>query len=595
MNAIAQRLEALRQEMRQNKIQATIIPGTDPHASEYLAKHWQVRNWISGFTGSAGTAVVTLDKALLWTDSRYFIQAENQLAGTGFELMKDRLPETPDIVTWLLNVLQENDTVGLDLRLFSHQTIVHYQQRFATKNIRIESIDLIGAIWNDRPGLPQNPVMLFDTEFTGKTVAEKLASVRNKMSEQNADVLVISALDELAWLYNIRGNDIKFNPLVMAYAVVTKTEALLFIDQQKLDAASRSYIDQAQISLFDYQEITAYLENLDPQTSVWIDGQVLNQSLFECLPKTVRIVDLASPIKLLKSIKNETEIAGFRKAMIKDGVALTKFFKWLEEQVDSNSIIEYTVGEKLKELRQAQANFQGESFNTICGYGPNAAMNHYSAKKDSSSTIGRDEMLLIDSGGQYLEGTTDITRTLKLGKASDQEKRDYTLVLKGMIALSQAKFPKNTRGSQLDVLARQFLWQNAYNFGHGTGHGIGHFLCVHEGPQSIRMEENSTTLEPGMVISNEPGLYRDHAYGIRIENLILVKPFDQTVFGEFYEFETLTLCYIDQSLMDVELLTADEIDWINRYHKMVFERLAPSLSNDEKAWLQNKCRTIAKN
>lgn len=595
MNAIAQRLEALRQEMRQNKIQATIIPGTDPHASEYLAKHWQVRNWISGFTGSAGTAVVTLDKALLWTDSRYFIQAENQLAGTGFELMKDRLPETPDIVTWLLNVLQENDTVGLDLRLFSHQTIVHYQQRFATKNIRIESIDLIGAIWNDRPGLPQNPVMLFDTEFAGKTVAEKLASVRNKMSEQNADVLVISALDELAWLYNIRGNDIKFNPLVMAYAVVTKTEALLFIDQQKLDAASRSYIDHAQISLFDYQEITAYLENLDPQTSVWIDGQVLNQSLFGCLPKTVRIVDLASPIKLLKSIKNETEIAGFRKAMIKDGVALTKFFKWLEEQVDSNSITEYTVGEKLKELRQAQANFQGESFNTICGYGPNAAMNHYSAKKDSSSTIGRDEMLLIDSGGQYLEGTTDITRTLKLGKASDQEKRDYTLVLKGMIALSQAKFPKNTRGSQLDVLARQFLWQNAYNFGHGTGHGIGHFLCVHEGPQSIRMEENSTTLEPGMVISNEPGLYRDHAYGIRIENLILVKPFDQTVFGEFYEFETLTLCYIDQSLMDVELLTADEIDWINRYHKMVFERLAPSLSNDEKAWLQNKCRTIAKN
>ncbi|WP_068598416.1 aminopeptidase P family protein [Vaginella massiliensis] len=595
MNAIAQRLEALRQEMRQNKIQATIIPGTDPHASEYLAKHWQVRNWISGFTGSAGTAVVTLDKALLWTDSRYFIQAEIQLAGTGFELMKDRLPETPDIVTWLLNVLQENDTVGLDLRLFSHQTIVHYQQRFATKNIRIESINLIGAIWNDRPGLPQNPVMLFDTEFTGKTVAEKLASVRNKMSEQNADVLVISALDELAWLYNIRGNDIKFNPLVMAYAVVTKTEALLFIDQQKLDAASRSYIDQAQISLFDYQEITAYLENLAPQTSVWIDGQVLNQSLFECLPKTVRIVDLASPIKLLKSIKNETEIAGFRKAMIKDGVALTKFFKWLEEQVDSNSIIEYTVGEKLKELRQAQANFQGESFNTICGYGPNAAMNHYSAKKDSSSTIGRDEMLLIDSGGQYLEGTTDITRTLKLGKASDQEKRDYTLVLKGMIALSQAKFPKNTRGSQLDVLARQFLWQNAYNFGHGTGHGIGHFLCVHEGPQSIRMEENSTTLEPGMVISNEPGLYRDHAYGIRIENLILVKPFDQTVFGEFYEFETLTLCYIDQSLMDVELLTAEEIDWINRYHKMVFERLAPSLSNDEKAWLQNKCRTIAKN
>lgn len=592
MNEIVKRLESLRQEMIKNDVKATIIPGTDPHASEYLAKHWHERNWIAGFTGSAGTAVVTLDKALLWTDSRYFIQAETQLANTGFELMKDRLPETPTIPTWLTQNLEPNDHVGLNLQMFSNDTFRQYQTQFLTKNINIKSIDLIAKIWTDRPHLPQNPILIFNEKYAGKSVNEKLTEVRKEMSKSLADTYVISALDEIAWLFNIRGNDVKFNPLVIAYAVIEQENATLFIDENKLDENALNYFEKNQISIKPYPNIDAFLSQINNDSTVLFDGRILNQSLYESLPESVKKVNTASSISLLKSIKNQTEIKGFRQAMIKDGVALTKFFKWLEENVDSKEITEHTVGKKLIEFRKEQTHFQGPSFNTICGYAANGAMNHYSAKKDSASTIGRNELLLIDSGGQYFEGTTDITRTLKLGQATAQEKKDYTLVLKGMIALSEAKFPKNTRGTQLDAFARQFLWQNAYNFGHGTGHGIGHFLCVHEGPQSIRMDENPVTLKPGMIVSNEPGLYRDFQYGIRIENLILVEEFQQTDFGEFYQFETLTLCYIDTGLIDLELFNQNERTWLNNYHQMVFDRLSPQLSTDESEWLKHKCKPI---
>ncbi len=591
MNQINNRLELLRSEMKKNGVSATIIPGTDPHASEYLAKHWQERNWISGFTGSAGTAVITLDKAAVWTDSRYFIQAENQLNDSEFFLMKDRLPETPDIITWLLEELSENAVIGLNPEMFAHQVFIGYQTRLNHKKINIKSIDFIDLIWKNRSSLPQNPLKIFDVKYAGISVKEKLENIRKAILRLDTTVYVLSNLDEIAWVYNIRGNDVNFNPLVISYAVIEKDHAHFFVDKEKLTEETIAYFDLNEIIIHDYNEIYKFLNELNSESKILFDGQKLNQNLFESIPKTCQTIYANSPITDQKSLKNRVEAEGFRKAMIKDGVALTRFFIWLENNIHQ-SITEYNVGEELIKFRSEQELFQGASFNTICGYAGNGAMNHYSAKKDSAAVLGTKDLILIDSGGQYLDGTTDITRTLKLGEATAQEKKDYTLVLKGMIALSQAKFPINTRGSQLDVLARQFMWEEAINFGHGTGHGVGHFLCVHEGPQSIRMEENSVTLKPGMVLSNEPGIYRTNEYGIRIENLLLVTEAEKTEFGDFLHFETLTLCPIDQTLIDFDLLSLKDKKWLNNYHRTVYEKLSPSLDENEKLWLEEKCKPI---
>lgn len=591
MNIYKERLALLREEMKKNGVHATIIPGTDPHISEYLAKHWQERNWIAGFTGSAGTAVVTLDKAALWTDSRYFIQSENQLAGTSFSLMKDRMPDTPDIISWLKSELREGEKLGLNPQMFTHQQFTSYQKSLSNKNISIQSVDLMDVIWTDRPALPNNLVEIYEEKYAGKSAQEKLKDVRAEMQKVDANIYVIASLDEIAWLLNIRGSDVNFNPLVISYAVVENNSVNLFIDEQKLDNKAKEYLDSIGVWVKPYSSITDFLSQLDAQSKVLFDSTRLNQSLYEALPSTAKVIETLSPITLLKSIKNEIEIEGIRQAMIKDGVALTQFFIWLENNIDK-SITEYTVGEELLKYRARQDLAKGPSFGTICGYAANGAMNHYSAKKDTAALLGRDALVLIDSGGQYLDGTTDITRTMKFGEPTEKERKDYTLVLKGMIALSYAKFPHNTRGSQLDVLARQFLWQNNLNFGHGTGHGVGHYLCVHEGPQNIRTDENPTVLQEGMIVSNEPGMYRDGEYGIRIENLILVRETEKTSFGIFYEFETLTLFPIDTNLIDRTLFTDSEKEWLNNYHQMVYERLSPNLNHDEKKWLKEKCKTL---
>ena len=592
MEKILDRLASLRKVMKQNGISATIIPGTDPHGSEYLPNKWKERTWISGFNGSAGTAVVTLEKAALWTDSRYFIQAEDQLKDTTFELMKMKMPETPSINDWIIQQLNDGDVVGLNPQMFSHNAFLENYNDFTFNNINVKSLDLIDEAWQNRADLPQNPIFLFDVKYAGKSASEKIAEVRKEMKQAKTNVYIMNSLDEIAWLYNIRGNDVNFNPLAISYAAIDTEKAYLFIDEKKVSEEIKISLKEQGVEIKDYLDIYSYLENLSNEAHVFVDGNRINQSLFETIPTTSTVKLATSIVTNLKTIKNETELEGFRNAMVKDGVALTKFFIWLEENVAQNNIDEVTISEKLIEFRATQENFKGPSFGTICGYADHGAMNHYSATPETAYKIGTDKMLLIDSGAQFLEGTTDITRTLILGEPTQQQKTDYTLVLKGNIALSQAVFPANTRGSQIDVLARKALWENGLNFGHGTGHGVGHYLCVHEGPQSIRMEENAVTLKPGMILSNEPGLYRDGEYGIRIENLIVVKPLVTTEFGEFYNFETITIAPIDKTLIDTNLLTEEEIMWLNIYHQIVFDKLQPFLDEKEKNWLKEKCEAI---
>ena len=592
MNPIFKRLAALRQAMQQQNISATIIPGTDPHASEYIADYWKEREWISGFDGSAGTMVITLKHACLWTDSRYFIQAEAQLLGTEIQLMKQGLAETLDIPTWLKANLIFLDTVGINPQYFSYNEFQSLEKELYKNTITLTSADLIGSIWVDRPALPLSPFYIFKTEFTGRSTSDKLVDVRIGMKKAEADVLLISALDEIAWLFNIRSNDIAFNPVVIAYVLIEKDSASLFVAPEKLSAETRSYFQTLGVNLLDYRSIHECIENLPDTSSVWLDGTKLNYFLIDAIPQSCTILNNKTPLTEFKSIKNETEIAGIRKAMIKDGVALTKFFMWLEGNLASGDLTEISIAEQLEKFRNEQENFVCESFGSIAGYGPHGAIVHYSATPETNSTLKSENILLLDSGGQYLDGTTDITRTVALGKATDQQKRDFSLVLKGHIALASAIFPEGTCGSHLDILARKELWKEGLNYGHGTGHGVGHFLCVHEGPQSIRPDQNPTVLKTGMLLSNEPGMYRANEYGIRIENLIQVIPYSKTEFGEFLQFETLTLFPLDRELIEIRLLTDDEMHWVNNYHQKVFEKISPMLDETEREWLEKKCKSI---
>lgn len=591
MEKITDRLSALREVMKQNGVSATIIPGTDPHGSEYLPNRWKEREWISGFNGSAGTAVVTLEKAAVWTDSRYFIQAEDQLKDTTFELMKMKMPETPSINEWIISQLKAGETVGLNPQMFAHHAFTETANEFTFNQLAVKSIDLIDLTNKNRDELPQNQLYIYDVKFAGKSAADKISEVRNEMKKANTNVYFMNSLDEIAWLFNIRGNDVNFNPLTISYAAVDTENAYLFIDEAKVTPLTKSALAAEGVTIKSYLEIYDYLQNLNEKSHVLVDGNRINQSLYEAIPSSSTIKLASSIVTHLKSQKNEVELDGFCQAMVKDGVALTKFFMWLEENIEQN-INEVTVADKLIELRAQQENFKGASFGTICGYADHGAMNHYSATPESAYTLGKEEMLLIDSGAQFLEGTTDITRTLMLGEPTAQQKIDYTLVLKGNIALSEAVFPVNSRGSLLDVLSRKALWENGFNYGHGTGHGVGHFLCVHEGPQSIRLEENLTPLKVGMVLSNEPGLYRDGEYGIRIENLMVVQPAMSTQFGDFLKFEILTVCPIDTKLIDNNLMTTQEIEWLNNYHQFVFEKISPFLDEKETTWLKEKCKAI---
>ncbi|MFV0391168.1 MAG: aminopeptidase P family protein [Paludibacteraceae bacterium] len=593
MENINDRLSALRGAMKSEGVSAIITPGTDPHASEYIADCWKEREWISGFDGSAGTVALTLKKAGLWTDSRYFLQGADQLKGTHIELMKQGLPETLEIIPWLSTELKKGDKVAVNTEMFSVNAFAGMQSQLELSGIELVSLDLLKDVWTDRPELPQNPFFVFDVKYNGMSVAEKLEMLREEMKKLHADVFVMSALDEIAWLFNIRGNDVEYNPVVIAYALVDEKSASLFITPEKVIGEGQEYLNTNGISVKNYADISKELGKIAKSKAVLIDAGKFNQSLFEAIPAECAKRTAMSPVFKLKAVKNKVEMKGVRNAMMKDGIALTRFFIWLEKSLEKGEkLTEISITDKLRNFREEQKYFKGDSFGTIAGYAGHGAIVHYKATPESDAEIKRDGILLLDSGGQYLDGTTDITRTVALSKPSKRQKRDYTMVLKGHIQLAMAKFPVNTRGSQLDILARKAMWDEGINYGHGTGHGIGFFLNVHEGPQNIRMDENPITLVEGMIISNEPGLYRTDEYGIRIENLVHVIPAEKTEFGQFLQFETLTLCYIDTKLVDDKMLTDVERKWLNDYHDRVYKTIAPHLSEKERKWLGKKTKKI---
>lgn len=594
-STINERISALRAHIAKEDIQAFIIPSTDPHLSEYVAPHWQSREWISGFTGSAGTVVVTAQEAGLWTDSRYFLQAARQIEGTGITLFKEMLPETPSIPTFLSSQLKEGDTVGIDGKMFSASEVQHLQRELEKSGIRVKSIaDPMQLLWSDRPAMPLAPAFVYDTRYAGRSFTEKLSTVRKEMGKAGAEALLLPALDEIAWLLNIRGNDVHCNPVVVSYLLIGEYEVHYFIQPQKVTSELASYFNANGISVHAYEEIEDYLNNFNAK-SILVNPAKTNYAIHSAIHPGCRIISGASPVTLLKAIRNEQEITGIHAAMQRDGVALVKFLKWLEEAVPTGRETEISVDRKLHAFRAAQPLYMGESFDTIAGYKEHGAIVHYEATPETDVTLKPEGFLLLDSGAQYLDGTTDITRTIALGNLTEEEKTDYTLILKGHIALAMAVFPEGTRGAQLDALVRMPIWKQHMNYLHGTGHGVGHFLNVHEGPQSIRMNENPVALQPGMVTSNEPGVYKAGSHGIRTENLLLTVPAGEGMFGNYLKFETITLCPICQKGIIKELLTTEEIEWLNEYHRTVYEKLAPDLNNEEREWLKEACKPLITN
>lgn len=589
---IKERLHALRMTFKSNNIQAFIIPSTDPHLSEYVAPHWKSREWISGFTGSAGTVVITKDKAGLWTDSRYFLQAAEQLEGSGILLYKEMLPDTPSITDFLSQNLQPGEAVSIDGKMFSVSQVKALQRELSAYGIEVHIFgDVLKDIWTDRPCMPEAPAFIYDLRYAGKSSTEKISEIRSKLKKDGIYALLLPTLDEIAWTLNLRGKDVHCNPVIISYLLITQDEVVYFISPEKVTPQVKAYLEEQQVQLQDYNEIETYLHSFTGK-NILIDPNKTNYAVYSAINPTCSIVPGESPVTLLKAIRNDQEIAGIHAAMQKDGVALVRFLKWLEENVPSGKETELSVEQKLHELRAAQPLYMDESFDTIVGYKEHGAIVHYSATAESNATLQPKGFLLLDSGAQYLDGTTDITRTIALGELTEEEKTDYTLVLKGHIALAMAKFPAGTRGAQLDVLARMPLWNQGMNFLHGTGHGVGHFLSVHEGPQSIRMNENPVVLQPGMVTSNEPGVYKADSHGIRTENLTLVCKDQEGMFGEYYKFETITLCPICKKGIIKEMLNKEEIEWLNNYHQTVYEKLSPSLDEDEKAWLQTATSSI---
>lgn len=584
-------LEALRDLMRSKHIDAVIIPGTDPHQSEYPSEHWKFRDYVSGFTGSNGTAVVTLDDAGLWTDSRYFLQAAEQLEGSGFTLRKENIPGEPTVLEWLGEVLDEDAVVGVDGRLFS-LIEANRIEMFCAQNGFMFAPDFRAAeaIWTDRPARPMNPAFVHDEALAGEDVDSKISRVVDALNAADADGLLITALDEIAWLLNLRGSDVDYTPVVIAFAYVSEDERVLFIDSEKVTSEVKDHLKKYGVKIKDYDDIEKFLGKISSTATVMVDPNRVSDALGQAMicNKTY----MASPVIALKGVKNECQIAGFRQAMLYDGAAMVRMMMWLEKNV-ANGITEMDVDRRLQQERAAYASNRGDSFHMIAGYKDHGAIVHYEATDESAYTLAPEGLLLIDTGGQYLEGTTDITRTISLGNPTAAEKHDYTLILKGHLALARAVFPKGTMGVQLDVLARGPLWNEGMTYLHGTGHGVGHFLGCHEGPQSIRMEANPTPLELGMVTSNEPGIYKTGEYGIRTENLLLCVPAcSNEEWGEFYKFESLTLFPYDTTLMDMDMLSREEVKQINDYHAMVCERLRPLLSADEAQWLEQKCKSI---
>lgn len=589
---ISARLTALREVLKKQAISAFIVPSTDPHLSEYVAAHWHTREWISGFNGSAGTAVVTLQKAGLWTDSRYFLQAAEQLEGTGIDLYKEMLPDTPSIAQFLIAELNPGEAVGIDATVFSTRGALALREELAAAGIELKTIaDPMAEIWSDRPTIPQDPIVVHPLRYAGKPTTEKLEEIRRALATQGAEAIFVSQLDEIAWTLNLRGSDVHCNPVFVAYLYIGKEESILFTDATKIPQETANYLASIPVNVAPYTKAASKLSQLQG-IRLLLDLPKTNAAIYQAALQGCHIIEQASPICLMKSVKNETEQNGFREAMIRDGVAMVKFLRWLKPAVERGGETELSIDKKLCALRAEQSDYRGISFDTIAGYAAHGAIVHYEATPETDIPLQPKGLLLLDSGGQYLDGTTDLTRTIALGPTTEEERTDYTLVLKGFLTLMNAEFPDGTCGTQLDVLARQAMWKRGINYLHGTGHGVGAYLCVHEGPHQIRMNHMPTVLKAGMTVTDEPGIYKAGKHGIRTENTLLIVPAQETPFGTFYRFEALTLCPIDKAPIDRSLLTAEEVEWLNSYHRTVYEKLSTRLDNETQQWLKEACSPL---
>ncbi|MBW3518598.1 aminopeptidase P family protein [Flavobacterium sp. NKUCC04_CG] len=587
-----EKLAAIRELMAKNSIDAYIVPSSDPHISEYLPEHYRCISWISGFTGSAGTLMITKDFAGLWTDSRYFVQANQQLEESGFELVKLKVQHAPEFATWLAERFTAGQTVAFDGNLASLMVANSVKSLLEPLGVKVNGhVDLLGPIWENRPSLPTNPAYLLPTESTGQSTIDKLTEVRAEMKKQHADAHLISSLDDVAWLLNIRGTDVNCNPVVLAFVYLTQTEAHLYIAAGKLTAAAILDLKNSGVEVQAYVSVYKLIPTLNV-SSILLDPKRSCYAVYDSIPKQVRIIESLNPSTLLKSVKNEVELNFIRQTMVNDGVAMTKFFKWVEENVASGDLSEMSIADKLQALRAEQPGFKDISFGTIAGYKDHGALPHYNADKVSNYQLASSGLLLVDSGGQYLTGTTDITRVISLGEMTAEEKEDYTIVLKGTIEGSMAVFTKGTRGYQIDAITRRPIWATKRNYNHGTGHGVGFFLNVHEGPHTFNGAAVDVALLDGMVSSIEPGLYREGKHGIRIENLVVSKTIESNQFGEFMDFETLTICYIDTSLVEKALLHQEHIDWLNNYNQWVFDKISSKLNEEEQNWLRLKTKAI---
>jgi len=589
---IKEKIDRLRDLMKKNRIDSYIVPSSDPHISEYLPDYWKSRSWISGFSGSAGTLAITQEKAALWTDSRYFLQAERELSNTGIELCKLGLPDTLSLEGWIVLQLKKGNTVGFDGSVFQTNQAKGIIDSLKTSGINCNSaIDLISPIWENRPELPKGKAFIQELKYAGKSVIEKISEVKKIMLSKSASAYLVCALDEVNWLFNIRGNDISYNPVSLSYGYIDENQAILFIDTEKIDEKLANHLNEQGVTIKHYDKVDRQIGKLDKKDTIFIDPAKTNYHLYSSIPSKAKIIEATGIITELKAHKNSIELEGFRCAMVEDGVALVEFFYWLEGNLGKIKITETLIAKKLAEFRGKRVDFICESFSSIVGYADHGAIVHYSASKETEYEVKPKGFLLIDSGGQFRNGTTDITRTIHLSEPTEEEKVDFTLVLKGMIQLSMIKFPAGTRGSQLDTLARMAMWTRNINYGHGTGHGVGSFLNVHEGPIQIR-PDNHLPIEVGEVLSNEPGLYRQGKYGIRTENLIACVPDTENEFGKFLRFETLTLCPIDTKAIKTGMLLDEEKEWLNSYHKMVYEKLSSSLKAEHKEWLKEKTNKL---
>lgn len=594
MNEIELRLARLRELMKREHLSAFIFPSTDAHQSEYVADHWRGREWISGFNGSAGTAVVTMKSAALWTDSRYFLAAEEQLEGTEYQLMRLKMEGTPTIAEWLGKELQDvqSPEVGLDgmVNSYNYVTDLIYSLRKLGGITLRTNLDPLEQIWENRPSLPANPVEIQPLEYAGETLASKVARIRKSLRELHADGMLVSALDDIAWALNLRGTDVHCNPVFVSYLLIESDKVSLFVDDNKLSPEVKQYLQDNQVSLYNYNKVEKCLESYS-EYNILLDGDETSYYLWKTV-KCQEIVAAGSPIPAMKAVKNKAEIEGYRSAMLKDGVAMVKFLKWLKPAVEAGGQTEISIDEKLTSLRAEQKLFRDISFDTIAGYAQHGAIVHYEATPETDVVLKPEGLILIDSGAQYQDGTTDITRTIALGAVSAEMKHIYTLVLKAHIQLELVKFPDGASGTQLDAVGRECMWREGYNFLHGTGHGVGSYLCVHEGPHQIRMEWMPTPLRAGMTLTDEPGLYLAGKFGVRIENTVLISDYMSTEFGKFLQIEPLTLCPIDTTPIDVDMLLPEEIDWLNAYHHSVYEKLSPFLDEEEKIWLENATKPI---